>query len=693
MEVDTLAAKRLRSLLSDEEQELIKLIGEISMRYSWETKNQLVQRAQLRKKKDNKRNKFLQKIQLKRKKRFNEERMKLPLLPLLLSQALTKGIPLREPKRKKGSREEPKQLLIDVLEKFIPSQEFLRFIKEKKIFAENELVEELPLHNLPFIPNKIYLQRIDADNSKILVKMFVDWGYLSEDKLPLFVDDSQNEIAYCLIHVTDVENKSVSVFPLAHRSHYLIDTEKTADSLFIGMISGLKPDTKYKYRIECYKKECSTLFAGTKFFEFRTSFSLHEKNKPFFFSVSSDLHGGRSCGFLRGKLETSVPKGNTDLWRVFRGLAATEEKITFGEGYSLAIATGDLTENASYSEYWADLFTRCSPLWNHVPLLTCIGNHDYYTSGTGRGHAIGGLEEDCRYWHKYITNPVTGSGVLPGHWYSIDQGNVHMIFLDTNGTGWGKYEIDCNSAQWHWLENDLKTWRKKLDRGERVPEICLVFFHSAIFSCGFWGQGFDWGNDEKVQSYLTPLFRKYGVMMAFFGHDHIYQRTKWMDTHYLVNGRHGGTLRPDFFFLRNRVLFDIHRSSNNRTTRIYNTLYVPPNIKHFSDEEQKEFELFKYKVRNELIAEPTSSFFFFGLRRNNIQIGRLFDKHKDKKEKLIDDFVLPKLDNHLWLRTFAVEQNSKPGDREIFDMVFISMSPANTLDENYVFTCPEKVVN
>ena len=91
--------------------------------------------------------------------------------------------------------------------------------------------------------------------------------------------------------------------------------------------------------------------------------------------------------------------------------------------------------------------------------------------------------------------------------------------------------------------------------------------------------------------------------------------------------------------------------------------------------------------------EPTSSFFFFGLRRNNVQIGRIFDKHKDKKEKLIDDFVLSKLNTHLWLRSFAVELHSKPDEREIFDMAFIRMSPADPKDKHYVFSCPEKVVN
>lgn len=676
------------ALLTNEEKELLLLIAKASKLFSWEIKNQILKNIKIRKRKEQKQKKYLKKSKIKR----DKERMRIQYIPLLVSQAILKGIPLREPKMKKDARAEPEPLLYNQMEKFQPTKEFTDFIK-KANQTSNE-IEEINFESLAYIPDRIYLQRINEKNENLLVKMFVDWGYISESKLELFIDDNKNEKAFCVIRVIDKQDKLVGCFQLKHRSFFVIDEEPTAESLFIGLITGLKPNTKYKYRIECYKKSCETLFAATAFKEFRTSFNLSEQNKALFFTVSSDLHGGRNGRFLRGNLKKRNVSGNFDLEKVFNSIATTEKFVTFDEGYSLSIVTGDLTENASYSEYWADLFKRCKSVWDHVPLLTCIGNHDYYSGGRGKGNILGGSEEDCRFWHRFITSPSTGGGVLPGHWYSIDQGNAHLVFIDSNGTGWGKYKIDCTSQQWYWLENDLRTWREKLENGEKAPQFCFVFLHSAIMSSGFWGRGFNWGNDEKAQSYLTPLFRKYGITMAIFGHDHIYQRSKWMGTNYLVNGRNGGTLRPDLLFLRSRLSFDIYRTCSNQHTRIYTTLYIPPNIDYFSSDEKESFSKFKQSIREQLLKQPTSSFYFFGVRLINLRLGRLFDNNINLKKELLDNFVLPKLENHIWLRAYAVEPIYSIKKREIFDMCFIKMKSSEELqEENYQINCPEKVVD
>ncbi|MFW9922295.1 MAG: metallophosphoesterase, partial [Candidatus Thorarchaeota archaeon] len=512
-----------------------------------------------------------------------------------------------------------------------------------------------------------------------------------EDKMPLFIDKDRKEIAFCLIRLIDDENRTLGIFPLYHRSYYIIDEERSADSLFIGMIKNLSPNKKYKYRIECYKKTCGTLFASTFLQEFKTSFDLKEANDTLFFSIISDLHAGRKSGFLRGKLQKKVVSGNKDLEKVFSNIALTEKQTTFNRGYNLSIATGDLTENSSYTEYWADLFKRASRLWNHVPVFTTLGNHDYYTGGTGKGNVLGGSDEDCRYWHRYITNPVSSAGCLPGHWYSLDQGNVHLVFLDSNGMGWGKYSLDCQSEQWLWLENDLKNWRDKIDRGEKVPQFCIVFFHSAIVSCGYWGRGFNWGNDEKAQSYLTPLFRKYGVHLVSFGHDHLYQRSEWLGTTYLANGRSGGMLRPDFFWLRRRVIFNIKRSCGDSKTRVFTTIYVPPNTNYRSQQDLEKHENFKKQIRKELLTIPTAKFFVFGTRTLTNRIGRRIDKNKQIKEKIIDDFIMKKLDDHIWLRAYAVDKYKPIEKEELFDSGFIPVK-INTLNENYQITCPEKVI-
>ncbi|MCE7743563.1 MAG: hypothetical protein GPJ52_00350 [Candidatus Heimdallarchaeota archaeon] len=667
---------------TSDEKLILKLLNGVSNKYH----NQIKLRLEAKKKQKYKKQKLREKFLGKQKDRkiARRQQIRLLLFPAMLSQAIFQGIPLREPKRKEKSREEFTPLLFEVENKFLI----------KKDLIINQQYVEFSLDILEYVPDKIYLQRIDTDNSKMLVKMYVDWGYLDENLLHLFLNSKKEDIAICQIVVLDEARNLVGVYPLKHISKLIRDRRESANSLFIGQMNNLKPNTIYKYRIECYRKADKKLFAGTKFITFRTSFNLSQKNKPLFLTVSSDLHAGRKGGFMRGKVQRKVIKGNNDLARVFSSIAATERHVTFDEGYSLSIATGDLTENASYSEYWADLFKRCSVLWNHVPLLTSIGNHDYYCGGKRKGQVLGGSEEDCRYWHKYITNPVSKNGCLPGHWYSIDQGNVHAVFLDSNGLGWGKYELECNSEQWHWLLNDLRQWRERVNKGENVPQFCFVFLHSAIMSLGFWGRGFSWGNDEKVQSFLTPLFRKYGVDMVFCGHDHIYQRSNWLGTTYLQNGRYGGSTRPYFFWRKRKIVYDLERVSENWNTRIYTTVYVPPNLQQISPVEENEFEKFKMKVKDELMTQPLASNFFFGLRRINQKIGELFDKNKSKKEELIDKIILTKLDDHVWLRSYAVEDDYNINFQEIFDMKFIkSKIPCEYTEDNYEIVCPEELVD
>ncbi|NHJ47708.1 MAG: hypothetical protein FK733_07970 [Asgard group archaeon] len=609
------------------------------------------------------------------------ERMKVGLIVPMIRQAIMKGIPLREPKRKLFSKPE----LTPLIYQTIGESDLV------KKYPDNKKADfDISIADIEFVPDMVYLQRLDADNSKMLIKLVVNWGYLEDDQLDLFLNKENEEISENKLIVFKEDKTLHGVYPIRHASNFQNDEEDTAKALFVGLITNLLPNTKYWYRIECCNKKTNKLFAATNNTSFKTSFNLDENNKPLFLVVNSDLHGGRAAKFMRGKVKRKKVIGNLDLVRVFNNMASTEDDVTFDNGYSFAVATGDITENASYSEYWIDLFKRCSVLWNHVPLLTAIGNHDYYCGGFGKGNMAGGFEEDCRYWHRWITNPNSSSGNLPEHWYSIEQGNVHAIFLDSNGMGWGKYKLDCSSEQWLWLEEDLKNWRKRVNKGENAPQFCIVFLHSAIFSLGFWGRGFNSGNDEKVQSQLTPLFRKYGVDLVLFGHDHIYQRSNWMNTTYIENGRGGGSTRPFFYWKANKTVYEIDRVVKDWHTRIYTTIYVPPNISHLTKNQEKDFKEQKSKIKKELLTQPTASNYFFGLREINQEIGQIFDENPKLKEKLIEKLILPKLDDHIWIRAYAVEKEYHSGFREIVDMCFIKVKDHNI--DSYEINCPEKVV-
>ena len=71
----------------------------------------------------------------------------------------------------------------------------------------------------------------------------------------------------------------------------------------------------------------------------------------------------------------------------------------------------------------------------------------------------------------------------------------------------------------HWLEMDLartaKRWR-------------IVFFHHAVFAHGPHGTYGDIRQNRRMRQLMVPILQRYGVQLAIFGHDHLYQRSKRM---------------------------------------------------------------------------------------------------------------------------------------------------------------------
>ena len=87
-----------------------------------------------------------------------------------------------------------------------------------------------------------------------------------------------------------------------------------------------------------------------------------------------------------------------------------------------------------------------------------------------------------------------------------------------------------DEAQLHWLEKELSSSR---------AEWKIAFFHHPLYSSGR-----AHGPSLESRAVLEPLFVKYGVSVAFSGHDHFYERIKPQKGGivYWVSGA-GGSLR------------------------------------------------------------------------------------------------------------------------------------------------------
>lgn len=133
-------------------------------------------------------------------------------------------------------------------------------------------------------------------------------------------------------------------------------------------------------------------------------------------------------------------------------------------------------------------------------MLPVLGNHDI-KDGHEAGHmaAIG----------------------MPGPWYATEIGGLLIVSLDSNRPR--------DTEQLAWLEETL---------AETSARWIIATMHHPPYSAGYHG------SSMRVRSSFTPLFEKYGVQLAFSGHDHDYQRsTPIGGTTYVVSGG-AATLRP-----------------------------------------------------------------------------------------------------------------------------------------------------
>jgi len=175
---------------------------------------------------------------------------------------------------------------------------------------------------------------------------------------------------------------------------------------------------------------------------------------------------------------------------------------------ALVLQTGDLVHHGDAADEWRIFDEITGDMRRQIPYYPARGNHDVGTQG---------------YYEQRVTQPVLSGNKL---YYSFERGNLHFVAVDT------QQPLDAASEEGRWLEADLA-------RAQSEGKLIVPFFHKAIFSTG---PHADESGILALQAILHPLFRKYGVRLAFEGHDHIYYRTVRDGITYVVTGGGGAPL-------------------------------------------------------------------------------------------------------------------------------------------------------
>jgi len=241
------------------------------------------------------------------------------------------------------------------------------------------------------------------------------------------------------------------------------------------------------FRADVQKLEPNTIYyyriAGTKseFSKFKT---LSKDKKKFSFAVLGD-----------NRTNPKEFKSVAD--------AVAQHNVDF------IIHTGDMMTDGKWKYQWyKQWFTPGKAMFKNAPVLIAVGNHEYPW-----------LEKS--FWNYFYPDH---SQFYNKGYYSYQNGNIFFIHLNPF------QPFEPGSKQYLWLENTLKNCN--------LPFI-VVALHLSAFT------GAAHAKDEAVKSarqVLVPLFQKYNVNFVVSGHDHVYDRSEYDGTTYVIAGGAGAPL-------------------------------------------------------------------------------------------------------------------------------------------------------
>lgn len=271
--------------------------------------------------------------------------------------------------------------------------------------------------------------------------------------------------------------------------------------LYSATLSGLKPGTRYQYRVG----------SGDSWSETLTFVTAPAGEQPFRFLVFGDSQSYRYSVW-----------GQT----LHNAYQAQPDAAFF-------LNVGDLVDNGQSLNEWEGWFSGARGVVDAIPVVPVVGNHETYTPERTFSMPV--------FFTAQLKVPQNGPEGLKGQVYSFDYGNVHFVVLDTQ---WGEeraFVPDMLEWQKAWLAKDLAATHKRW----KVVAMHRPFYHNRAKD-----------GDGHLRAAFAPLFDQYQVDLVLTGHDHVYARTQPLaggeavvppqhGTVYMATGRSGTKSYPN----------------------------------------------------------------------------------------------------------------------------------------------------
>jgi 3',5'-cyclic AMP phosphodiesterase CpdA len=160
----------------------------------------------------------------------------------------------------------------------------------------------------------------------------------------------------------------------------------------------------------------------------------------------------------------------------------------------VAIA-GDLVDRGNERTNWDHFFLRGAAVFDRLPLLPCVGNHEY-------------LDEGPRLYRSFFRPPENGPKGIDAYLvYAVEYAGAFLAVLDSTRA---LYDADSARVQAEWLDQELARTRARWK---------IVMFHHPVHA------SHPSRENPPLERAWTPMFDRRGVDLVLQGHDHAYLRT------------------------------------------------------------------------------------------------------------------------------------------------------------------------
>jgi acid phosphatase type 7 len=176
------------------------------------------------------------------------------------------------------------------------------------------------------------------------------------------------------------------------------------------------------------------------------------------------------------------------------------------------VLAGDLVDRGNERTNWDHFFLRAAGVFDRVPLMPCVGNHEYLDMGP-------------RLYRAFFELPRNGpTGIDPDLVYHFECGDAFFAMLDST---LAVSDADQARRQAEWLDQALRetraTWK-------------FVIFHHPVYP------SHPRRDSPAMRQHWVPIFDKHHVDLVLQGHDHAYLRTYPMVANHRAQGNSRGTI-------------------------------------------------------------------------------------------------------------------------------------------------------